>query len=66
MIGEVPIIFENRRAGASKVNPREAVRSIAVLLAVGLQSLFGLDNPNEVFLPIDEPSGYIEGKLIRK
>jgi urate oxidase len=28
-------------------------------------SPFGLDNPNEVFLPIDEPSGYIEAKLIR-
>jgi urate oxidase len=28
-------------------------------------SPFGLDNPNEVFLPIDEPSGYIEGRLIR-
>ncbi len=28
-------------------------------------SPFGLDNPNEVFLPIDEPSGYIEGKLAR-
>jgi len=26
---------------------------------------FGLDNPNEVFLPIDEPSGYIEGTLVR-
>jgi urate oxidase len=29
-------------------------------------SPFGLDNPNEVFLPIDEPSGYIEAKLIRR
>src|SRR6266481_3939013 len=29
-------------------------------------SPFGLDNPNEVFLPIDEPSGYIEGTLIRR
>src|SRR5260370_1172684 len=29
-------------------------------------SPFGLDNPNEVFLPIDEPSGYIEGKLVAK
>lgn len=28
-------------------------------------SPFGLDNPNEIFLPIDEPSGYIEGKLTR-
>jgi urate oxidase len=27
---------------------------------------FGLDNPNEVFLPIDEPSGYIEAKLVRR
>ncbi|HEV2687155.1 MAG TPA: hypothetical protein VGV35_01335 [Bryobacteraceae bacterium] len=27
---------------------------------------FGLDNPNEVFMPIDEPSGYIEGVLVRK
>jgi urate oxidase len=25
----------------------------------------GLDNPNEVFLPIDEPSGYIEARLVR-
>jgi urate oxidase len=28
-------------------------------------SPFGLDNPNEVFLPIDEPSGYIEATLAR-
>ncbi len=28
-------------------------------------SPFGLDNPNEVFLPTDEPSGYIEGKVVR-
>jgi dolichol-phosphate mannosyltransferase len=42
-IGETPILFENRRAGASKVNPREAVRSMAVILWVGVQSLFGLE-----------------------
>lgn len=29
-------------------------------------SPFGLDNPNEIFLPTDEPSGYIEGKLVRR
>ena len=28
-------------------------------------SPFGFDNPNEVFLPIDEPSGFIEAKLTR-
>jgi dolichol-phosphate mannosyltransferase len=44
-IGETPILFENRRAGASKVNPREAGRSIAVILWVGLLAVFGLDRP---------------------
>jgi urate oxidase len=29
-------------------------------------SPFGLDNPNEIFLPTDEPSGYIEAKLTRR
>jgi len=42
-IGETPILFENRRAGASKVNPQEAARSIRVLVTVGLESFFGLD-----------------------
>lgn len=42
-IGETPIIFENRRAGASKVNPREAARSMATLVFLGLRALFGMD-----------------------
>jgi dolichol-phosphate mannosyltransferase len=41
-IGETPIVFENRRAGASKVNPREAARSIGVLLYLGVRAFFGL------------------------
>ncbi len=28
-------------------------------------SRFGLDNPNEIFVPIDEPSGYIEARVSR-
>jgi len=28
-------------------------------------SRFGLDNPNQIFQPIDEPSGYIEARLRR-
>lgn len=40
-LGETPIIFENRRAGASKVNLREAVRSMSMLIWVGLRSWFG-------------------------
>jgi len=46
-IGETPILFENRRAGASKVNPREAVRSMAVILRVGLRAMFGLDRKEQ-------------------
>jgi dolichol-phosphate mannosyltransferase len=42
-IGEIPIIFANRRAGASKVNMREAVRSMAVLWYVGIGAFFGLE-----------------------
>jgi dolichol-phosphate mannosyltransferase len=40
-IGETPIFFENRRAGSSKVNLREALRSMGVILWLGLQSFFG-------------------------
>jgi dolichol-phosphate mannosyltransferase len=42
-IAETPIIFENRRAGASKVNSHEAARSIGVILLLGLSALFGRD-----------------------
>jgi dolichol-phosphate mannosyltransferase len=37
-IGEVPIIFENRREGQSKVNLHEAVRSLGTLLTLGVWS----------------------------
>jgi dolichol-phosphate mannosyltransferase len=43
-IGETPIVFADRRAGASKVNAREAVRSLATLFYLGLQAFFGLDH----------------------
>jgi dolichol-phosphate mannosyltransferase len=42
-IGETPIIFENRRAGSSKVNPKEAVRSMGVIFLVGFMAFFGFD-----------------------
>jgi dolichol-phosphate mannosyltransferase len=42
-IGETPIIFENRRAGASKVNPKEAVRSMGMIILLGLAAFFGMD-----------------------
>jgi dolichol-phosphate mannosyltransferase len=42
-IGETPIVFENRRAGASKVNPKEAVRSMGMIVLIGLAAFFGMD-----------------------
>jgi dolichol-phosphate mannosyltransferase len=42
-LGETPIVFEDRRAGSSKVNLREAVRSLTILVVLGVRSLFGLD-----------------------
>lgn len=42
-LGETPIIFENRRAGVSKVNWKEAARSISMLLWLGSRSLLRLD-----------------------
>ncbi len=42
-LGEYPIIFENRRAGASKVNRKEAVRSLSMLLYLGVRNLLGLE-----------------------
>jgi dolichol-phosphate mannosyltransferase len=42
-LGETPIIFAERRAGASKVNTREAVRSIGILLYLGVKAFFGFD-----------------------
>jgi dolichol-phosphate mannosyltransferase len=35
-IGETPILFENRRSGASKINMREAVSALWILLQLGL------------------------------
>jgi dolichol-phosphate mannosyltransferase len=40
-IGETPIVFEDRRAGSSKVDPREMVCSLSMLCWLGLQAIFG-------------------------
>lgn len=42
-LGEYPILFENRRAGASKVNRKEAIRSMSMILYIGLRNVFGLE-----------------------
>ena len=35
-IGETPILFENRRSGSSKINMREAVSALSILLQLGV------------------------------
>ncbi len=42
-MGETPIVFENRRSGASKVSLGEMTRSLATLLGIGVQAFFGVD-----------------------
>ncbi len=42
-LGETPILFEDRRAGQSKVNLKEALRSLAILLVLGLLAISGRD-----------------------
>jgi dolichol-phosphate mannosyltransferase len=40
-IGETPILFENRRAGSSKINMREAVSALWILLRLGMSRWMG-------------------------
>jgi dolichol-phosphate mannosyltransferase len=40
-MGETPIIFEDRRAGSSKANLKEMVRSLGILVWLGLHATFG-------------------------
>ena len=42
-LGESPIIFENRRAGKSKVNSKEAARSIATIVYLGVRAILGIE-----------------------
>jgi dolichol-phosphate mannosyltransferase len=42
-LGEYPIIFANRRAGASKVNFRESLRSMAMIFWLGLRAKVGAE-----------------------
>lgn len=42
-VGEIPIIFEERRAGRSKVNLWEVVRSVSMIFRLGLRNMVGLE-----------------------
>ena len=40
-IGETPIIFENRRAGTTKINRQEATRALSIIFQLGVGRLLG-------------------------
>lgn len=44
-LGEYPILFENRRAGSSKVNGKEALRSICMIILLGVRNFLGFERP---------------------
>jgi hypothetical protein len=44
-IGEVPIIFENRQQGASKISFVEIGKAAYTVLRLGLERLVGLSHP---------------------
>jgi dolichol-phosphate mannosyltransferase len=39
--GETPILFENRRAGASKINKAEALKALQIILQLGVERFLG-------------------------
>ena len=53
-LGETPIIFENRRAGKSKVNPKEAARSFLTIVYLGVRALLGVER-RASRRPADQP-----------
>lgn len=40
-MGETPILFENRRAGQSKINKTEAIKALQIILQLGIDRVLG-------------------------
>jgi len=56
---------ESALAAVSEIGEMELGMPNKHCLLVDL-SRFGQDNPNEIFVPTDEPHGYIEARVVRK
>ena len=56
---------ESALAAAAEISEMEMGMPNKHCLLVDL-SRFGQDNPNEIFVPTDEPHGYIEARVVRK
>ncbi|GAC1345154.1 MAG: hypothetical protein NVSMB14_08560 [Isosphaeraceae bacterium] len=44
-MGETPILFENRRAGTSKINSGEAIKALQIILQLGTARMLGRVKP---------------------
>jgi dolichol-phosphate mannosyltransferase len=55
-IGEIPIIFENRRAGVTKVNLAEMTRSFSLVVYLGMRAFAGMDRGTRVLPPVPAPA----------
>jgi dolichol-phosphate mannosyltransferase len=68
--GETPILFENRRAGRSKLNKAEAIDALKILFQLGVDRLLGRTPPLDAnrSRAMNGPSARIEapGKLTRQ
>jgi dolichol-phosphate mannosyltransferase len=40
-MGETPILFENRRAGVSKINKAEAIEALRIIFRLGIDRILG-------------------------
>ncbi len=60
-LGEFPILFENRRAGSSKVNGMEALRSIAMIFYIGLRNFVGLERVRTKTVGVPTPPPTMRG-----
>jgi dolichol-phosphate mannosyltransferase len=45
--GETPILFENRRAGVTKINKYEAYMALKIILQLGIARVFGRTSPKK-------------------
>ena len=58
-VGETPIVFENRKHGKSKVSMKESLRSLGMLVRLGVRKMVGLDKAerSRAVGPGDRPGG---------
>jgi dolichol-phosphate mannosyltransferase len=55
-MGETPILFENRRAGASKINKMEAIKALEIIARLGVARALGQTRPRPP-KPDGQPAG---------